>query len=114
MNDIGTDANMSEKLVVRPDSVIHDIIEGEAVVMNLETGMYYSFNSPATQIWARISTGSPDRREVLDFAGAQNHTFLDFLLEQGLVMTEEFVNGAVENQMRIEPVMELAKWNQKS
>ena len=36
-------------------SVIHNIIEGEAVLMNLDTGLYYSLNPAASAVWQKIT-----------------------------------------------------------
>ena len=52
-------------LKVKTHSVIHDTIEGEAVVMNLEAGVYYSFNLPATSIWEYVLEDSPYEEDLL-------------------------------------------------
>lgn len=42
----------------RPD-VIDEVFEGEAVVVNLATGMYFALNADATRIWRAIAEERP-------------------------------------------------------
>lgn len=42
----------------RPD-VIDEVFEGEAVVVNLATGMYFALNADATRIWRAIADARP-------------------------------------------------------
>jgi hypothetical protein len=40
----------------RPD-VVHDIIDGEAVIVNLKTGNYYSLEKVGAEVWNLIALG---------------------------------------------------------
>ena len=40
-------------------SVISEVIDGETVVLNFESGHYYSFNPTASEIWVRVCAGNP-------------------------------------------------------
>ena len=42
----------------RPD-VIDEVFEGEAVVVNLATGVYFALNADATRVWRAIAAGTP-------------------------------------------------------
>ena len=42
---------------VNSPSVIHEIIDGEAVLVNLETGSYYSIDNVGAVIWEHIENG---------------------------------------------------------
>jgi hypothetical protein len=44
---------------VNEPSVISEVIDGETIVLNFESGHYYSFNPTASEIWLRVSAGSP-------------------------------------------------------
>ena len=44
---------------VNEPSVISEVIDGETIVLNFESGHYYSFNPTASEIWLRVCTGSP-------------------------------------------------------
>lgn len=39
------------------DQVVHETIDGEAVVINLATGRYYSMEGSAADLWARLVAG---------------------------------------------------------
>jgi hypothetical protein len=43
--------------IKRPD-VVHETIDGEAVVVNLENGVYYSLRNSAADVWNLIETGA--------------------------------------------------------
>ncbi len=42
----------------RPD-VIDEVFEGEAVVVNLATGVYFALNADATRVWRAVAAGAP-------------------------------------------------------
>lgn len=44
---------------VNEPSVISEVIDGETIVLNFESGHYYSFNPTASEIWLRVSAGEP-------------------------------------------------------
>jgi hypothetical protein len=37
--------------------VIHETLDGEVIVVNLDTGVYYSLSGVAAQIWAAVEAG---------------------------------------------------------
>lgn len=44
---------------VNDPSVISEVIDGETIVLNFESGHYYSFNASASEIWQHVSAGTP-------------------------------------------------------
>lgn len=44
---------------VNEPSVISEVIDGETIVLNFESGHYYSFNPTASEIWLRVASGDP-------------------------------------------------------
>ena len=48
---------MNTQYSVDEDSVIFEEIDGEMVVINLQTGCYYSLNSDAALAWRLVSNG---------------------------------------------------------
>lgn len=48
------------KSLIRPNEphVVHEVIDGEAVLINMESGAYYSLDKVGAEIWAMIETGS--------------------------------------------------------
>lgn len=43
---------------VNTPPVIHQTLDGEVIVINLDTGTYYSINGPGAEIWAAVERGS--------------------------------------------------------
>jgi len=81
--------------VNRPD-VIDDDFGGEAVVMHLGTGRYYSFNKPATQVWALMR--EPRLADEVIATCANHHavaTFLADLVAEGLIITDDAVTASL-------------------
>ncbi len=98
------------KLVIKSKSVIHDVIKSEAVVMNLETGLYFTFNAPATLIWLQIKDSVCSETEIYDYAGAQNLHFIKFILNEGLIVRESILNSPIKSLLKLDPIEELAQW----
>ncbi len=38
-----------------PDEVVYEVLDGEAIVLNLESGVYYTLNETGTRIWQLLS-----------------------------------------------------------
>jgi len=98
-------------LTIDSFSVIHNIIEGEAVVMNLDTGLYYSLNPAASIIWQKITEGQFSEDAIKEFAGQQNIHFIDFLIDQELVSPGRGPLSAEESEALLSPLSGTAEWN---
>jgi hypothetical protein len=48
-----------DRYCINEPSVISEVIDGETIVLNFESGHYYSFNPTASQIWLRVGVGEP-------------------------------------------------------
>lgn len=48
-----------ERYCVNAPSVISEVIDGETIVLNFDSGHYYSFNPTASEIWRRVCAGNP-------------------------------------------------------
>jgi hypothetical protein len=55
-----------QRLTCSPD-VLSRVLDGEAVLLDLESGEYFGLNDVGTRFWELVSTGSTygDAREVL-------------------------------------------------
>ncbi len=42
---------------VKSSNIIHETIDNEVVIVNLEKGYYYSMRNTAAEIWTNILTG---------------------------------------------------------
>jgi hypothetical protein len=43
---------------VDPERVVHETIDGETIIIQLETGTYYSLAGSGAEIWAMVAAGS--------------------------------------------------------
>lgn len=57
---------MSEYFKINTPRVIHEVIDGEAVIVNLEKGSYYSMDRLGAAIWSLIENG----KSVTQIVGA--------------------------------------------
>lgn len=86
-------------LRVNHPHIIHEIIQGEAILVNLETGSYYSADQVGAAIWDAIENGMPVA-QIVDaithaYSGdeaeklARVTAFLEQLQHEGLVLPAE-------------------------
>lgn len=109
-------------LKVNEPNVVHETIDGEAILLNLSTGNYYSIEWPGTLIWdllcesgdpeeikkAFISISSKEREQIEKALNG----FVDKLYEEELIVP--FKNGAVSAlEVDIETEQELKKASTK-
>lgn len=86
-------------LRVNEPHVVHETIEGEAILLNLGTGNYYSIEWPGTVIWDLISqTGDADgvKEAFLNVEKSKKNeiektfdVFLGSLIEEELLVSSE-------------------------
>ncbi|MTJ55294.1 PqqD family protein [Anabaena sp. UHCC 0253] len=56
--------NLSEKFKINVPKVVHEMIEGEVVIVNLDGGDYYSLVTVGADIWEKLARGL-SRGEIL-------------------------------------------------
>jgi hypothetical protein len=81
-----------------PDDVVFEVLDDEAVLLNLKTGIYYGLNDTGTRIWKLIEEhGDIDtvRRRMLEEFEVSQETLegdllalLPELLDRGLLVAE--------------------------
>lgn len=49
---------MTQQFCIDAANIMHEIIEGEVVVVNLESGTYYSLDAVGADLWGRLTAGS--------------------------------------------------------
>jgi hypothetical protein len=47
----------SKQFAINPERVVHETIDGETIIIELESGTYYSLAGPGAEIWAMLATG---------------------------------------------------------
>jgi hypothetical protein len=58
------------RYTVRGAHVIHEAIEGEVVIINLESGNYYSLRGSGARVWEGIVAGAPTEAIARDLVEA--------------------------------------------
>ncbi len=84
------------RYTIKSPQVIHETVDAEAVIVNLETGNYYMLKETGERIWAALARGASVRNIVDELGGAADGTdgvleatvsaFLGELLEEGLIV----------------------------
>lgn len=82
------------RLCIAGPSVVHEAIEGEVIIVNLDKGLYFSTDGVGASIWAMIVAGrtadeillwAKDAPDAGDVVAADVAEFLDDLRENELV-----------------------------
>ena len=58
-----------QQFTINSKNVVHENLDGEIVLIHLETGIYYSFGGIGTEIWTMIGNRYAVTRMVDDLAG---------------------------------------------
>ncbi|MFT7649404.1 MAG: hypothetical protein ACI8Y4_004165 [Candidatus Poriferisodalaceae bacterium] len=87
-----------EYLTIRTPEVVHETVDGEAVIINLDKGLYFSADKMAACIWSRIAAGH-DADSILAWGSAlftdvapledEFRAFLDSLKANDLVAVSD-------------------------
>jgi hypothetical protein len=100
--------SIREVFKVNSPNIVSETIDGETVIVNLQTGDYYSLLRTATDIWSRIEQGT-DRQSLIndmmqnyssdlaedDISKAVNQ-FIEALIKEGLIILEEEEKSAYQ------------------
>jgi hypothetical protein len=90
---------MSARFRVNEPRVVHEIIGGEAVIVNLANGNYYSADGAGAEVWRLIESG-PSAEEIADVivalyevdhatADADVAAFLDALRNEEIIVLSD-------------------------
>jgi hypothetical protein len=87
------------RYVVRSPAIVHEAIDGEAVIINLESGAYFSAEGAAAIAWQRIGGGASAADLAMaiaeryeggpDSIGAAVVQFIEQLRQEGLIRPAE-------------------------
>ena len=87
--------NLSDYLEVNAERAAGDVIDGEAIIINLETGVYYSMQGIGGDVWSMIAARRSFGSMLDEIGGAYDVTaddarrdleiVLEQLLDEGLV-----------------------------
>jgi hypothetical protein len=79
-----------------PESVVVEALEGEMVLLNLDTGIYYGLNATGSCLWASLKRHGDPQRAIaelyeryadvpLERISQDSETLIDLLLSKGLL-----------------------------
>lgn len=89
---------------INPDGIAHEVLEGEAILINFKTGSYYSLDASGGLIWECLGAG-PASAASLAAAVAQAYsveahsirgaldTFLADLQREGLIISSDVASS---------------------
>jgi len=87
-----------DRLKINEPTIVHENIDGETVILNLDSGNYYSVVDAGADIWGYIEKGAPVSeilpliRENYACTGNEEdavNSFLDNLQQEGLVIAAD-------------------------
>lgn len=94
--------------------VISEIIDGEAVILNFESGSYYSLNESGMAVWEKLQLGRSGNTILLDLQKrygtdqdsikADLAELLETLLAEQLIVTAPATEAAIENTQESPPI----------
>jgi hypothetical protein len=73
---------------VNPRKVVHQTIDGEAIIIQFDTGTYYSLTGAGAEIWTLLASGRPideivsSLEQLYDAEPAELRTTIERLVEQ--------------------------------
>lgn len=102
---------MTRSTCVNASHVVHETIDGETILIHLETGIYYSLDGVGSEVWELLAAGA--RREAVLAAASDRYIaspseieaalagFTAELLHQGLLI--ECEPGPTETTLSLPP-----------
>jgi hypothetical protein len=84
---------------VNSPKVIYEVFEGETVIINFDSGAYYSMNETGTQVWELLVRGLPVDRivETIAAAGDIDKAVSDFVTQ---LRSEDLVTELLDEASR--------------
>ena len=68
---------MSQVYRVNSEDVMHETIDGEVVIVNLDSGAYYAIEGSGQYIWDRLSNEGASQEQLLEALGADDQTLAE-------------------------------------
>ncbi len=99
-----------------PEQIIHEAVNGETMIVKLDTGNYYSLNTTGGEVWTLIEKGASESQiltRIAELYGIDQNTatetiksFLNHLIQEGLIFPDGvsrdagagLLSGTITNQ----------------
>ncbi len=111
---------MNERFHIDTENVMHETIDGEVVIVNLETGTYYAFDGTGEFIWNRLCDGGASLAELVgvtraSYAGADGDIeegvtrFFNALQKEKLLVAGQDGATAAETAVQVQGIVEFTR-----
>lgn len=106
---------MRERLSVNDAKVVHETIDDEVIIINLETGTYYSILQSGVDVWLVLAQGV-ERQQLLEamanrYAAERDvvveavNTLVDELVSAEILVAEPTNYGASESKLELSAIL---------
>lgn len=94
---------LNNRYTIDPDKIAWRIIDEEAVILNLDTGLYYSLDKMGTKIWQLLSEGK-SLEDTIDMIASEyeeeeeqriKHDLLDLVCK---LKKEDLIHERIEKE----------------
>lgn len=92
------------KFKINTPNVVHELIDGEVIIVNLKKGDYYSLLSTSAEIWIEIERGQSSAQIVAQLI--QNYQEESEIIAQGV---QSFLYQLIEEEIVTELVNDIQK-----
>ncbi len=87
---------------INSKTAISETLENETIVINIETGSYYSMNQDGTALWAAIGNG-----KAIPLGNSTISAFVATLLSEGLIRETEQAGDLADEAVFQAPAVEI-------
>lgn len=94
----------AKKVRINEPKVVHESLDGEVILIHMDSGNYYSIDPVGADIWNLINSGMPTQKIIDDFRlryeGAAEEvsesvaSFVAQLMKEDLVVADEAIDSA--------------------
>lgn len=88
--------------VIHPKNAISETLDNETIIINIDTGSYYSLNQDGTALWKAIGDG-----KAIPLENSTVSAFVATLLSQGLIQETEQVGMLAESATFEAPAVDI-------
>jgi hypothetical protein len=82
--------------LIHAHNVVHETLDGETIVIHLETGSYYSLTGSGAEIWTLVGTGSQVSDVCTELARRHDHPEADIRREVEAFLADLEREGLIE------------------
>ncbi len=88
--------------VIHPKNAISETLDNETIIINIETGSYYSMNQDGTALWTAVGDG-----KAIPMKNPAVSAFVATLLSEGLIQETEHEGALAEETAFEAPAVDI-------